>query len=80
MMTGTRWPCWLPRLPRWILSLTAEAISAAARRVFSKPAHLQKLAWAVEGNPSLLTGGGIPARVPRQRSTLMLPGVLSVSG
>jgi hypothetical protein len=45
----------------------------------SKPAHLQKLAW-VEGYPSLLTGGGIPARAPRQRSTLMLPGVLSVSG
>jgi hypothetical protein len=42
-------------------SLTAEAISAAARRVFSKPAHPQKLAWAVEGAPGLLTGGGASA-------------------
>jgi uncharacterized protein YidB (DUF937 family) len=44
-------------------SLTAEAISAAARRVFSKPAHLQKLAWAVEEAPGLLTGGGASAPI-----------------
>jgi ribosomal protein L37AE/L43A len=43
-------------------SLAAEMISAAARRVFSKPARLQKLAWAVEGDPGVLTGGG--ARAP----------------
>jgi uncharacterized protein YidB (DUF937 family) len=42
-------------------SLTAEAISAAARRVFSRPAHLQKLAWAIEEDPGLLTGGGAHA-------------------
>jgi uncharacterized protein YidB (DUF937 family) len=43
-------------------SLTADAISAAAHRVFSKPAHLQKLARVIEEDPGLLAGGG--ARAP----------------
>jgi hypothetical protein len=42
-------------------SLTAECITAAARRVFSQPIHLQRLAWAVEDNPGLLTGAGTHA-------------------
>jgi uncharacterized protein YidB (DUF937 family) len=43
-------------------SLAADAISAAAHRVFSKPAHLQKLAWVIEEDPGLLAGSG--ARAP----------------
>jgi hypothetical protein len=43
-------------------SLTADTVTAAAQRVFSKTANLRKLAWAIEGNPSLLAGGG--ARAP----------------
>ena len=43
-------------------SLTADTVTAAAQRVFSKAANLRKLAWAVEENPGLLTGGG--ARAP----------------
>lgn len=44
-------------------SLTADVISAAARRVFSKPAYLQRLAWAIEEDPGLLTGGGAHAPI-----------------
>ena len=47
--TGTRWPSLAATVTAVDPSLTAEAISAAAQRVFSKPAHLQKLAWAIEG-------------------------------
>ena len=36
--------------------LPADLITAAARQVFSKPAHLQKLAWAIEEDPGVLTG------------------------
>ena len=43
-------------------SLTADTVTAAAQRVFSKTANLRKLAWAIEENPGLLTGGG--ARAP----------------
>ena len=43
-------------------SLTADTVTAAAQRVFSKTANLRKLAWAIEGNPGLLAGGG--ARAP----------------
>ena len=43
-------------------SLTADAIGAAAHRVFSKPAHLQKLARVIEEDPGQLAGGG--ARAP----------------
>jgi integrase len=44
-------------------SLTAHVISAAAQHVFSKPAHLRKLAWVVEEDPGLLTGGGAHAPI-----------------
>jgi hypothetical protein len=44
-------------------SLTADAVAAAALRVFSKPSNLRKLAWAVEDNPGLLTGDGTRAPV-----------------
>jgi hypothetical protein len=43
-------------------SLPAHVVSTAARRVFSKPAHLQRLAWVIEEEPALLSGGG--ARAP----------------
>jgi hypothetical protein len=43
-------------------SLTADTVTAATQRVFSKTANLRKLAWAIEGNPGLLTGDG--ARAP----------------
>lgn len=42
-------------------SLSREAIAAAAHRVFSKPAKLRQLAWAVEDAPNLLTGAGADA-------------------
>jgi hypothetical protein len=45
-------------------SLPAEQITAAARRVFSRPAKLRQLAWAVEGEPGLLTGDGARAPIP----------------
>lgn len=44
-------------------SLPAHVVSAAAQRVFSKPAYLQKLAWVIEENPGLLTGGGAHAPI-----------------
>jgi hypothetical protein len=42
-------------------SLTTETINAAARRVFSQHIHLLRLAWAIEDNPTLLTGAGAHA-------------------
>jgi len=42
-------------------SLTADTIAASARRVFSQPIHLLRLAWAIEDEPSLLTGAGAQA-------------------
>jgi hypothetical protein len=43
--------------------LTADTVTAAAQRVFSKTANLRKLAWAIEENPGLLTGDGTRAPV-----------------
>lgn len=43
-------------------SVPSEVIVAAARRMFSRPAKLRQLAWAVEGAPNLLSGDG--ARAP----------------
>ena len=45
-------------------SLTAEAITAAARRVHSRPAKLLQLAWAIEDTPTLLTGQAAQAPMP----------------
>ena len=45
-------------------SLTAGQVTAAARRVFSRPSGLRQLAWAVEDAPGLLTGGGAAAPSP----------------
>ena len=45
-------------------SLPAETITAAARRVFSRPGKLRQLAWAVEAMPELLTGAGSQAPMP----------------
>jgi len=52
-------------------SLPAQTITAAARRVFSRPAKLRQLAWAIEDQPELLAGDG--ARAP-------IPGVLRLIG
>ncbi|MBV9161955.1 MAG: hypothetical protein JO281_10490 [Pseudonocardiales bacterium] len=41
-----------------------EVIAAAARRAASRPSHQQRLAWALENNPALLTGDGHLAPVP----------------
>lgn len=41
-----------------------EVIAAAARRAASRPSHQQRLAWALENNPALLTGAGHLAPVP----------------
>jgi hypothetical protein len=38
--------------------------AAAVRQVASRPTHQQRLAWALEGNPVLLTGDGHLAPVP----------------
>jgi hypothetical protein len=45
-------------------SLPADAIAAAAAGIFSRPAHLQKLAWTIEDMPQLLTGDGAKAPMP----------------
>jgi hypothetical protein len=44
-------------------SLPASAVTAAARRVFARPAKLRQLAWAVQGRPELLTGAGAEAPI-----------------
>jgi len=44
--------------------LSAEQVTAAARRVFSRPAKLWQLAWAIENDPGLLTGDGARAPMP----------------
>jgi hypothetical protein len=41
-----------------------EIIAAAVRQAAPRPSHQQRLAWAVEGNPGLLTGAGHLAPVP----------------
>jgi hypothetical protein len=45
-------------------SLPAGTITAAARRVFSRPAKLRQLAWVIEDEPELLAGGGARAPIP----------------
>ncbi len=45
-------------------SLPAEQVTAAARRVFTRPAKLRQLAWAVEEAPGLLAGDGARAPMP----------------
>jgi hypothetical protein len=44
-------------------SLTADTVTTAALHVFSKSSNLRKLAWAIEGNPGLLTGEGTRAPI-----------------
>jgi hypothetical protein len=41
-----------------------EIIAAAARRAAPRPSQLQRLAWALDSNPALLTGAGHTAPVP----------------
>jgi hypothetical protein len=45
-------------------SLPARTITAAAHRVFSRPAKLRQLAWIIEDTPNLLTGDGAQAPAP----------------
>ncbi len=44
--------------------LTADAVVTAIAATVTKPAHEQKLAWAVEETPELLTGAGAKAPFP----------------
>ena len=44
-------------------SLSADVVTAAIGRVFSKPTHLRRLAWAIEDHPDLLTGRGEQAPI-----------------
>jgi hypothetical protein len=44
--------------------LSADAITAAITATVVKPAHAQKLAWAIEDAPELLTGDGAKAPFP----------------
>jgi hypothetical protein len=44
--------------------LTADAVTAALEATVVKPARLQKLAWALQEAPGLLTGGGARAPSP----------------
>lgn len=44
--------------------LSADAVAAAITATVVKPAHEQKLAWAIEAAPELLTGGGAKAPFP----------------
>lgn len=45
-------------------SLPAEAVTAVARDLFSRPSKLRRLAWIIEDNPNLLTGDGAQAPAP----------------
>jgi hypothetical protein len=45
-------------------SLPAHIVTAAAGRVFSRPAKLRQLAWTIEATPTLLTGDGAHAPIP----------------
>ena len=45
-------------------TLAAETITAAAHVVHSRPARLQRLSWAIEDTPDLLTGRGAHAPLP----------------
>jgi hypothetical protein len=45
-------------------TLPAETITAAVRTVHSRPAKLQRLGWAIEDAPDLLTGRGAHAPLP----------------
>ena len=42
----------------------AELVAATVREVAPRPSHQQRLAWALEDNPALLTGAGHLAPVP----------------
>jgi hypothetical protein len=42
-------------------SLPAEAVTAAAGPLFSRPSKLRRLAWVIEATPTLLTGDGAQA-------------------
>jgi hypothetical protein len=62
-----------PRDPRDLLAviitaadpgLDAGTVNAVLGEVVAKPAHLQKLAWALEESPGLLTGDGARAAFP----------------
>jgi hypothetical protein len=44
--------------------LNADAVTTAITATVSKPAHAQKLAWAIEDAPELLTGDGAKAPFP----------------
>lgn len=44
--------------------LSAQAVAAAIEQTVIKPAHLQKLVWAFQQAPDLLTGGGAKAPFP----------------
>jgi uncharacterized protein YidB (DUF937 family) len=44
-------------------SLTADTVTTAAQRVFTKSFNLRKLAWFIEENPGLLTGDGNQAPI-----------------
>jgi hypothetical protein len=44
--------------------LSADAVTTAITDTVSKPAHAQKLAWALEDAPELLTGDGAKAPFP----------------
>jgi len=57
--------------------LTAAAVAAALKAAVVKPAHLQKLAWALQESPALLTGGGAKAPSPM---VLRLIGALCDAG
>ena len=57
--------------------LTAGVVAAALEATVVKPAHLQKLAWALQESPALLTGGGAKAPSPM---VLRLIGALCDAG
>ncbi|MFI5065484.1 MAG: hypothetical protein ACHP9Z_16120 [Streptosporangiales bacterium] len=57
--------------------LAADVVTAALEATVVKPAHLQKLAWALQESPALLTGGGAKAPFPM---VLRLIGALCDAG
>ncbi|MHB1592914.1 MAG: hypothetical protein ACYCO9_09110 [Streptosporangiaceae bacterium] len=57
-----------------------ETVADAVRRSAARPSHQQKLAWALEENPALLTGDGHLASLPSVLRLVEMLGVAGVAG
>ena len=61
---ATRETCWSPIITSADPGLDVGTVNTVLRQVVTKAAHLQKLAWALDEAPALLTGDGARAAFP----------------